>query len=84
MVIQGEDIESGKVLRSVPHWRIVYDQALVTPEVMRWEYEGSGTEDDPYIVDWIENDPRNPMLFPVWKKWAITINAFAPDASSEP
>jgi hypothetical protein len=74
MGTQNEDIESGEGPRSVPHWRIVYDQALVTPEVLKWQYEGSGTEEDPYIVDWIDNDPRNPMLFPLWKKWAITIN----------
>lgn len=24
-------------------------------------YEGEGTEESPYIVDWSENDPENPM-----------------------
>jgi hypothetical protein len=36
---------------------------LITPEVLKWNYDGSGTEDDPYVVNWIDNDPRNPMLF---------------------
>lgn len=57
---------------SVSWFRLVRDQALVTPEVLNWHYDGSGTEDDPYSVSWIDNDPRNPMLFPVWKKWCLT------------
>ena len=27
---------AGKSPASVPHWRLVYDQALVTPEVLKW------------------------------------------------
>lgn len=52
---------------------MVIDQTHVTPEVLRWPYKGSGTEEDPYVVEYIENDRRNPMLFPTWKKWVITI-----------
>jgi hypothetical protein len=55
------------------HWELVYDQTHVTPEVLNWQYKGSGTEEDPYVVEYIENDRRNPMLFPDWKKWTITI-----------
>lgn len=58
--------------RSISWFRLVRDQALVTPEVLNWDYEGSGTEDDPYSVVWIDHDPRNPMLFAQWKKWALT------------
>lgn len=39
----------------------------------KYEYAGSGTEDDPYVVSWIENDPRNPMLYSTTKKWFITM-----------
>lgn len=56
-------VEAGGGPQSVPHWRLVREQGLVTPEVLHWKYEGSGTEEDPYVVVWIENDPRNPMLF---------------------
>ncbi|CZR54366.1 probable mfs-multidrug-resistance transporter [Phialocephala subalpina] len=55
------------------HWELVFDQTHVTPEVLNWPYKGSGTEQDPYVVEYIENDRRNPMLFPQWKKWTITI-----------
>ena len=45
----------------------------MTPEVQKHDYEGSGTEDDPFVVVWIEHDPRNPMLYSKTKKWAITM-----------
>jgi hypothetical protein len=54
------------------HWQLVIDQTLVTPEVKNWPYKGSGTEDDPFVVVYIENDGRNPMLFSAWKKWVMT------------
>lgn len=61
--------------RSPPptHWRIVWDQALVTPEVLNHRYVGQGTEESPYIVEWLPEDPRNPMQFPAWKKWSLTL-----------
>lgn len=55
--------------RSISWFRLVYDQALVTPEVRDWKYNGSGTEEDPFVVVWIDSDPRNPMLWAQWKKW---------------
>ncbi|KAI4722043.1 synaptic vesicle transporter [Aureobasidium sp. EXF-10727] len=73
------DIERGTALntshndeRSVSWFRLVYDQALITPEVQNWPYAGSGTEEDPYVVVWIDNDPRNPMNWADWKKWCLT------------
>lgn len=57
----------------VPYWRIVLDQALVTDAVLNHNYKGAGTEDDPYIVEFIPNDPRNPMEFSQFKKWFIVI-----------
>ncbi|THW56921.1 synaptic vesicle transporter [Aureobasidium pullulans] len=56
---------------SVSWFRLVYDQALVTPEVQNWKYAGSGTEEDPFVVVWIDNDPRNPMTWPDWQKWYL-------------
>ncbi|KAF4981761.1 hypothetical protein FZEAL_2483 [Fusarium zealandicum] len=57
----------------IPYWRLVADQAGITPEVENYNYDGSGTEDDPYLVKWIPNDPRNPMAFSQVKKWFITM-----------
>ena len=55
------------------HWRLVIDQAGITQGVLDFKYEGSGTEDDPFLVQWIPNDPRNPMTFGAVKKWSITM-----------
>lgn len=55
------------------HWQIVSSHALLLPEVLNHNYHGSGTEEDPYRVEFIPNDPRDPMNFPQWKKWALTL-----------
>ncbi|KAJ5711297.1 hypothetical protein N7488_005453 [Penicillium malachiteum] len=57
----------------IPYWRLICDQGVVTQEIIDYPYVGSGTEEDPYVVTWIENDPRNPMLFSDWTKWGYTM-----------
>ncbi|KAJ5569597.1 uncharacterized protein N7459_009027 [Penicillium hispanicum] len=57
----------------IPFWRLVFDQKVITAEVARYPYAGSGTEEDPFVVTWLPRDPRNPMQFSTIKKWAITI-----------
>ncbi|KAE8383216.1 major facilitator superfamily domain-containing protein [Aspergillus bertholletiae] len=57
----------------IPHWRLIADQGILTQEVIDHPYAGSGTEDDPYLVTWIPNDPRNPMNFPDSQKWFYTV-----------
>ena len=59
--------------KKASHWELVFDQTHVTPEVINWRYKGSGTEEDPFVVVYIDGDRRNPMLFPKWKKWVITL-----------
>lgn len=65
-----KDIESGQATR-LSHMKQVFDQAGITPEVENWKYEGSGTDEDPYVVFWIDNDPRNPMNYSSAKRWAL-------------
>ncbi|KAJ5937316.1 hypothetical protein N7454_004971 [Penicillium verhagenii] len=57
----------------IPYWRILTDQGVCTPEVIDFPYHGAGTEDKPYVVEWIPNDPRNPMEFSAGLKWTFTI-----------
>ncbi|PYH92160.1 bicyclomycin resistance protein [Aspergillus ellipticus CBS 707.79] len=57
----------------IPFWRLLTDQGAITQEVLEFEFPGSGTEDDPYVVSWIPNDSRNPMLFSLGRKLAITL-----------
>ena len=56
-----------------PHWRLVASHSLVTPAVLNHRYAGAGTHKNPYVVDFIPNDPRNPMGFSMLKKWSITV-----------
>ena len=70
------DLESQKqptAPKRVSHWQLVKNHALVTDEVAAYHYKGAGTESDPYLVEFIPHDPRNPMEFPQWKKWFITL-----------
>jgi sugar phosphate permease len=72
------DVESQALASKAPHYRIVFDQAGVTPEVVSYKYPGSGTAEAPYVVDFLPQDAHNPMTFPSWKKWMITLlQAFA-------
>lgn len=55
-------------------WRLIVSQGLVTDRVLHHKYAGSGSAEDPYVVEWIPNDPRNPMLFSATRKWLITLS----------
>ncbi|KAF2806546.1 putative MFS transporter [Mytilinidion resinicola] len=59
----------------VSNFRLVWDQALITPEILDWPYEGAGTTEEPFIVTWIENDPRDAQNFSNLKKWSLTMLA---------
>lgn len=67
MAHEKPDVESGR--QGIPHLKLLLEQGIVTDEIANYDYEGSGTEEDPYVVEWIENDPRNPMEWSQTKKW---------------
>lgn len=64
--------ESSKITR-IPYWRLIVEQEIVTKEIVKYPFPGTGTEEDPFVVTWIANDPRNPMRFSQVKKWTITL-----------
>lgn len=68
-----KDIEAVGPPKPIPYFKQLSDKAGITPEVEAWKYAGSGTEEDPYAVTWIDHDPRNPLLYPAATKWAIAI-----------
>ena len=70
--LQKQDLESGRPSR-IPYFTQVFDQGAVTPEVINHPYDGSGTEDDPYVVTWLPDDPRNPQQFSPVKKWSFVM-----------
>ncbi|KAK1245108.1 hypothetical protein MKX08_004737 [Trichoderma sp. CBMAI-0020] len=59
--------------KKVSHWRVLLDQTGVTQEVLDFNYTGHGTAESPYLVEFIPNDPWNPMSFKDTFKWAITL-----------
>ncbi|OTB11932.1 hypothetical protein K445DRAFT_339148 [Daldinia sp. EC12] len=72
------DVEAQNPPKKLSYWHRQFDLAGVTPAVKEWRYKGSGTSEDPFIVDFLPDDPKNPMKFAVWKKWGITVlQAFA-------
>ncbi|KAL9051422.1 MAG: hypothetical protein Q9162_006029 [Coniocarpon cinnabarinum] len=68
------DVEAG-MPKPIPHFQQIFNQGVVTDDIRNWHYKGSGTDQDPYIVVWIDHDPRNPMLMPQWKKWCLVFIA---------
>ncbi|KAH7063510.1 major facilitator superfamily domain-containing protein [Macrophomina phaseolina] len=67
-----KDVESGRIAR-IPHFKRVLDQAAVNDDIINAHYDGSGTGEDPYIVVWLDDDPVNPMNYPIAVKWTITM-----------
>ncbi|KAK8054630.1 major facilitator superfamily domain-containing protein [Apiospora phragmitis] len=58
--------------RQVPYLPLLFDNGWVDKEIIRHPYPGSGTEDDPFIIGWTPNDPRDPMQFSPAIRWAWT------------
>ena len=55
------------------HFHAVFSHSLVTPEVLKHTYKGGGTDADPYLVEFLPHDPRNPMLFSALKRWSLIV-----------
>ncbi|KAF2223014.1 major facilitator superfamily domain-containing protein [Elsinoe ampelina] len=66
-----KDLES-QCKTKIPHIKLILDQGVLTPEIESHHYKGAGTEDDPFIVSWIPDDPRNPQNWSGARKWTIT------------
>ena len=67
------DPESNLPQRELSYFKRQFDLAGVTQAVLEHPYHGQGTHEDPYVVDFIPGDAKNPMRFPAWKKWFIAI-----------
>lgn len=67
-----KDAESGHP-GSIPHFQRVLHQGVLNDVIINHPYKGAGTEDDPFLVTWTENDPVNPMNYSLAKKWSITM-----------
>jgi|SRR5690242_3446483 len=67
-----KDPESGRSGR-ITHFQRVFHQGVLNNDIIEHSYNGSGTEADPFLVTWIDNDPVNPMNYSVVLKWSITM-----------
>lgn len=54
-------------------FRLVKDQARIDDDVLNYNYEGSGTSEDPYVVTWIPDDAGNPMNWDKGLKWTLAM-----------
>lgn len=55
------------------YFHVVFNQAGVTQQVLDHRYAGDGTNESPYLVEFLPNDPHNAMTFPKSIKWMITL-----------
>lgn len=74
MTARDNDIESQQGPSKVSYWRLITDQAGVTPEALSHPYAGEGTEDSPYLVEFLPKDHWNALTHKRSYKWAITIS----------
>ncbi|KAI9749692.1 MAG: hypothetical protein M4579_006782 [Chaenotheca gracillima] len=58
----------------IPWSRLMFDQGVLTPEIINHHYAGAGTKEDPYVVHWLPEDPRNPQRWGSPAKWGITLS----------
>ena len=66
------DLESSRPAR-IPWLKLLFRQGILNADIIKHSYDGSGTEQDPYIVVFFEDDPRDPMNFPPWIRWMMCI-----------
>jgi len=65
-------VNTAKYSEPVRPWRT---QTIGFESVLHNDYPGQGTEESPYLVDWLDDDKENPLNFKEWYKWALV--AFA-------
>jgi multidrug resistance protein len=41
--------------------------------IVSHDYRGSGTEDDPFVVTWLDQDAENPMAYTELMRWGFTL-----------
>lgn len=52
---------------------LIFDRTRVDQTVENYDYPGSGTFEDPFVVSWIPDDTGNPLNWAKWLKWTITM-----------
>ena len=63
----------GMLLCIPRHVRMLFSFSYITAEVLNYKYSGEGTNENPYAVEFLPNDPRNPQGFGFFRKWLSTL-----------
>lgn len=58
---------------SIPHWRLILDHGAIQDAVLQHKHRGSGTQEDPYVAEWLLGDIRNPLNWTMSRKLGILI-----------
>ncbi|EXK28876.1 hypothetical protein FOXG_12240 [Fusarium oxysporum f. sp. lycopersici 4287] len=53
--------------------KLLFDRTRVDQAVENHNYPGSGSFEDPFVVSWVPDDTGNPLNWPKWLKWTITM-----------
>lgn len=53
--------------------RAILGRGDLPHRVVNNEYSGSGTSEDPYLINWLPDDPETPMNFRAVKKWSLNL-----------
>ncbi len=54
-------------------WRLVFTLRPITKECRQHSYEGSGSAESPYLVQWRADDPFDPRQFSRGNKWLFIV-----------
>lgn len=57
----------------IPYCRLILNRIVLTDRIINHFYRGSGTEYDPFLVDWLPSDLRNSMDWPHSTTWLCTM-----------
>lgn len=61
------------MLNTPIHLKRVFDQKLITRDVRDYDYAGNGMIEDPYVVDFLPNDPKNGVNYGIGFQWTIVM-----------
>jgi len=57
----------------ISYLNLMLRHGYIDSTILEHQYPGTGTNQDPYLVTWILEDPRNPQLFKDSTKWLWTL-----------
>ncbi|KPM36018.1 putative MFS-type transporter [Neonectria ditissima] len=72
-VADPDPLESQQSKANLSRWRGFFGGAAVGEDALNHEYPGDGTDQSPFLVEFVQGDPQDPMAFSRSRKWTITL-----------